>query len=246
MAPNGSGSHREYVRWRSRQIAYGRWQPWADAGPVREHVQRLRQAGASYDAIARAAGISVMTVHRLLHGCPPHGRPAPERISAAQAHRLLAVAPGRMCTGRRSAAGSRHRLRALVAIGHAPAALARQIGVPPHQVHRILGGDTRTVSPATDAAVRRVYDRLWNQLPPVRTGRERAAAAAARRRAERQGWPPPMALDDDRIDDPSYRPRARWRPATCGEATRPDRRSGHQLTGRSTGAGSGADGGTAS
>jgi hypothetical protein len=246
MAPHGSVSHREYVRWRSRQIAYGRWQPWADAGPVREHVQRLRQAGASYDAIARAAGVNAMTVHRLLHGCPPHGRPAPERIHAAQAHRLLAVAPGGMSTGRRGAAGSRHRLRALVAVGHGPVVLARQIGVPPHQVHRILGGETRTVSPATDAAVRSVYDRLWNQKPPGQTGRERAAAAAACRQAEREGWPPPMALDNDRIDDPSYRPRARWRPATCAEATRPDRRSGRPLTGRHTGAGSGADGGTAS
>jgi hypothetical protein len=209
-----SGSHREYVRWRSRQIAYGRWQPWADAGPVREHVQRLRRAGASYDAIARAAGVSVMTVHRLLHGRPSNSRPAPERIRSAQAHRLLAVAPGGMCTGRRNVAGSRCRLRALVAIGHGPAVLASQLGVPPHQVHRILGGETRTVSPATDAAVRVAYARLWNQPPDGRTGRDRATAAAARRRAEREGWPPPMALDDDRIDDPSYRPRARWRPAT--------------------------------
>jgi hypothetical protein len=246
MAPRGSGSHREYVRWRSRQIAYGRWQPWADAGPVREHVQRLRQASASYDTIARAAGVSVMTVHRLLHGCPPNGRPVPERIRVAQAHRLLAIAPARMCTGRRNASGARCRLRALVAIGHGPAVLARRIGVPLHQVRRILGGEARTVSQATDAEVRSVYDRLWNQPPHGRTGRERAAVAAARRRAEREGWPPPMALDDDRIDDPSYRPRARWRPATCADTTQLDRRSGRQRVGRRTGAGSGTDGGTAS
>jgi hypothetical protein len=212
MAAHGPGSHREYVRWRSRQIAYGRWQPWAGAGPVREHVQRLRQAGASYQAIAGAAEVSVMTVHRLLHGCPQHGRPVPERIRVAQAHQLLAVTPGRICTGRRCAAGSRHRLRALAAVGHAPAALARQLSLPPHQVQRIVRGEARTVSPATDAAIRSCYDQLWNQQPPERTGREHAAATAARRRAEREGWPPPMALDDDRIDDPTYRPRARWRP----------------------------------
>jgi len=29
----------------------------------------------------------------------------------------------------------------------------------------------------------------------------------ARRRAEGHGWPPPMGLDDNRIDDPAYRPR---------------------------------------
>ena len=29
-----------------------------------------------------------------------------------------------------------------------------------------------------------------------------------------QGWPAPMGLDDERIDDPGYRPRTRWRTAT--------------------------------
>ena len=69
---NGSGgsriAHREYTRWRAGQIAYGRWEPWADAGPVRDHVRRLRQGGASYSAIASAAGVSAMTVHHLVNG----------------------------------------------------------------------------------------------------------------------------------------------------------------------------------
>ena len=68
MPAPDSRARREYERRRSRQIAYGQWEPWADAAPVREHVLALRQAGASYEAIARAAGVATMTVHRLLHG----------------------------------------------------------------------------------------------------------------------------------------------------------------------------------
>ena len=29
-----------------------------------------------------------------------------------------------------------------------------------------------------------------------------------------QGWQAPMGLDDEKIDDPAYRPRAQWHPAT--------------------------------
>ena len=91
MAAPDSRARREYERRRSRQIAYGQWEPWADAAPVREHVLALRQAGASYEAIARAAGVATMTVHRLLHGERANGRGVPGRIRAAPAERLLAV-----------------------------------------------------------------------------------------------------------------------------------------------------------
>lgn len=99
-------------------------------------------------------------------------------------------------------------------MGHNPTYRARQIGVPPGRVWRIINGDVSTVGHEMHAAVRGLYEQMWDQGPPERTPGERAAASAARHRAAREGWPPPMALDDDRLDDPSYRPRARWRPAT--------------------------------
>ncbi len=207
-------SHREYARWRARQIAYGRWEPWADAAPVREHVGRLRRRGASYQAIAQAAGVSAMTVHRLLRGCPSKGQPVPGRIGAAQARRLLAFAAAEPRAGRRSSCGSRRRLQALVAIGHSPAALARGLDVSPQWVRRMLRGETRTVSPGMSGRVRGLYDRMWDGLPPERTRRERGLARAARHRAEAEGWPPPMGLDDDRIDDSDYRTRIAWGRAT--------------------------------
>ncbi len=221
-------SHREYVRWRARQIAYGRWEPWADAAAVRAHVRRLRTTGVSYEAIAAAAGVSPMTVHRLLHGkrCPEDrgrlGRQPLAQVSAEAAQRLLAVTPAmaEQLAARRDATGTRRRLQALTAVGHPPAALAHWLGVAPRAVARIVRGTTATVSPALHAAVCDLYDRLWDVAPPGQTLAERRAAAAARALAAGHGWPAPMGLDDNRIDDPAYRPRAHWRPAAGGEDVR--------------------------
>ena len=208
--------HRDYARWRSRQIAYGRWEPWTAAAPVREHVRQLRRIGASYQAIARAAQVSPMMISRLLHGEPYKDKPAPDRIRAAQARRLLAVTPDALngTMPRRDAIGTRRRLQALVAMGHPAVSLARQLDVTPRTTWDIIRGATVTVSPTMHAAVCDLYKRLWDLRPPERTTAERRAATAARARAVKQGWPTPMGLDDDDIDDPAYRPRTSWRPAS--------------------------------
>jgi DNA-binding CsgD family transcriptional regulator len=208
-----SAAHRHYIRRRARQIAYGRWAPWADAGPVREHVRRLRQAGASYHAIAAAAGVSPMTVYGLLNGSRHQGhRQLPDRIGAAQAQRLLAISIAG-CGPWRNACGVRRRLQALVALGHPPARLARELGISQQCVRRLLQAETRRVRLSLHTGVSELYGRLWNQMPGERTGRDRQPAETARAKAQAAGWPPPMALDDDRIDDPAYRPRIAWRRA---------------------------------
>jgi transcriptional regulator with XRE-family HTH domain len=215
------------VRRRARQIAYGRWQPWADAVIVRNHVRRLRATGASYESIVGVAGVSPMTVHRMLHG-KRHtedqgraGRQPLARVSAVAAQRLLAVTPATLeqAAVRRDATGARRRLQALIAVGHPPAALAHRLGIATRAVTRIVRGTAATVSPDLHAAVCELYDRLWDVAAPERTLTERKAAAAARALAAGHGWPTPMGLDDSRIDDPAYRPRAHWRPtAVSGDA----------------------------
>jgi AraC-like DNA-binding protein len=211
----GPRMHRDYVRSRARQIAYGRWQPWAGtADPVRQHVRRLRRAGASYRAVAGAAGVSPMTVCRLCRGDPPCGRVT--RVHAAHARRLLAVTPRalRQVSARRDATGARRRLRALTAMGHPAVSLARRLDVPPSAVRAVIGGRAATVTAAMDVAVCELYEQIWDLRPFERTAAERRATAAARARAARHGWPPPMGLDDDRIDDPGYQPRTGWHPAS--------------------------------
>jgi hypothetical protein len=211
----GPRLHREYVRRRARQIAYGRWQPWAQkADPVRDHVRRLRRGGASYRAVAQAAGVSPMTVCRLSRGDPVRSRAA--RVHAAHARRLLAVTSAAVAqtSARRDAVGTRRRLRALTAMGHPAVSLARRLDVPPSAVRAVIGGKANTVTAAMHSAVGELYEQMWDLRPYERTSAERRAAAAARSRAARHGWPPPMGLDDDRIDDPAYQPRTRWHPGS--------------------------------
>jgi hypothetical protein len=227
-APVRLRSHQQYVRWRAWQIAYEKWEPWADAAVVRGHVRRLRATGASYKSIASAAGVSAMTVHRLEHeqvrvsARRRAERQSRRRIRAVAAQRLLAVSPAMVEQGaaRRDASGVRRRLQALIALGHPAASLARRLRVEPRWVSRIVGGITATVTPRMHTAVCDLYDQLWDTWPSERTLSERKAAAAARALAASKDWPTPMGLDDDRIDDPAYRPRTQWRPATGDRGTR--------------------------
>jgi transcriptional regulator with XRE-family HTH domain len=221
MTTSGAQAHRDYARWRTRQIAYGRWKPWADAAPVREHLRQLRATGASVEAIARTAGVSPMTIYRLQRNNSSNGQPVLNRIRTAQAERLLAVTPATFRSARRDATGARRRLQALVAMGHPAVSLARHLGVPACRTWNIIRGTTATVTPEMHTAVRELFERLWDLCPPERTAAERRAVTSARARAATHGWPTPMGLDDDHIDDPAYRPRTTWRPATGTGVTTP-------------------------
>jgi hypothetical protein len=204
------------------------------AAPVRVHVQALRSGGASFRAIGRAAGVSPMTVHRLLNGERNRCRGISDRMRAAEAQRLLAVTPqiAHRAGSRRDVAGTVRRLRALTAVGYPAASLAAHLGVAPVTVRDLARGRTRTVSPPLHEAVAALYDQLWDQPPPEGTGAQRRAVTAARRRAASNGWPAPMGLDDNRIDDPGYRPRALWRPAAanCTMPARPSASRGRVQT----------------
>jgi hypothetical protein len=112
------------------------------------------------------------------------------------------------------AGGTRLRLRALAAMGHSDARIARALGESPRVVTTVMSGRARTVSRELHAGVAALYEAWWDKRPPGRTPAGRAAAAAARSRARRGRWCPGMGLDDDELDVPGYRPRCTWRPAT--------------------------------
>lgn len=173
-------------------------------------------------AIGRASGVSPTTVHRILKDDPALQRPVQRHIHTAEARQLLALTPTavQQVAARRNAVGAQRRLRALTALGHSAVSLAARLDVGPSTVRNLLRGDTKTISPALHQAVKVLYDAVWDQPPTERTGAERRVAIAARARAAQNGWPAPMGLDDDRIDDPDYRPRTRWRSATCAMQTR--------------------------
>jgi hypothetical protein len=122
---------------------------------------------------------------------------------------------------RLDAGGARLRLRALHVMGHGSARISRALGVREETIQRLVRGDTPTVGVPLRDAVADLYDAWWDKRAPERTRAERAAAARARCRASAGNWCAGAALNDDQLDVPGYRPRARYRPAT-GTGVAPD------------------------
>jgi hypothetical protein len=127
------------------------------------------------------------------------------------APRYLVLADAR---DRVDAGGTAWRLRALLAMGHDCARIARALATPPHLVRRVVNGNALTVTAGIRAAVIRLLDAWWDKTPPAGTPAQRRAAAQARRSAERNDWPAAAGLDEDDVDMPGYRPWCHYRPAT--------------------------------
>ncbi|MGH3274326.1 MAG: hypothetical protein ACRDNZ_08385 [Streptosporangiaceae bacterium] len=105
--------------------------------------------------------------------------------------------------------GARNRLTALYARGWSPATVASATGIPARacaaRVDALTGAGQDTLN-----AISAAYERLWNQPPPRRTARERAAAKVFAAHARQAGWAPPMAWDDDQLDAPGGTPAPGW------------------------------------
>lgn len=180
--------------------AQGRWEPYVDAGPAREHLLRLISQGRAQRQVAAAAGVTKSLVSRLLYG---HGRGRPlarirtqaaQAILALPADRPLATLPYRV-----PATGTVRRIQALCFLGWSMADQAAMLG-------RSAGGLRATLRFANVhrdhfRAVADLYDRLsWTPAP--------AGVIADRVRADarRRGWFSPAAWDEDMIDDPAAFP----------------------------------------
>jgi len=199
------------ARYRYRMIAYGRWEPFTDAGPAREHVRSLQAQGLGWQRIAELAGVAPPTVSSMLYGRA--GRPPTKRIRTATAEALLAFRPALddlPGTATVDAAGTRRRMRALVAGGWSGQRLAAYLDVDRAHVGRIIRGDHPRVTAATARTVRGMYDDLWDRSPPEGSQWEKVAANRSRNHARRQGWPPALAWDDQTIDNPDAEPAGGW------------------------------------
>jgi hypothetical protein len=120
--------------------------------------------------------------------------------------RLMAYGQWEVLT---DATGTRRRIQALMRCGWSLGLLSARLGQS-RQVLRAKLRDRGRVTPATAAAVRRLYDDLWDRPPPEGTRFERRAATMARRHAAERGWPPPLGWADDEIDDPEASPADGW------------------------------------
>jgi hypothetical protein len=195
-----------YYEARERAIAYGTWQPWADAGPVREHIRALRGCGIGLRRIAEAAGVDRKRLQAVLGGRPERGTGPQEKVRPALAAAVLAVEPTLELLGAKTpidATGTHRRLQALVAAGWPQARLAARLGMAPGNFSGTMTREQVTVR--TARAVRALYDVLW-AVDPREHGVDNQAYSRARNHAASNGWAPVGAWDDDLIDDPQAFP----------------------------------------
>jgi transcriptional regulator with XRE-family HTH domain len=186
-----------YGRHQARQRAYGR-PAYIDAEPARAHLRALSEAGIGWRRAAELAGLNDAVLSSILYG--RRNRAPAKRIRAATAEKILAVEISDEAMADKAvvaAIGTRRRLRALVAIGWTQSTLADRLGMTPANFGPLVHGQPK-VAVARRRQVRALYDDLWN-APPAET----AAARRTRGYAQRNGWVPPMAWDDDTIDDPA-------------------------------------------
>lgn len=190
-----------YNTRRERDIAYGRWQSgYVDAGPSRQHVLALRAAGMGRRRLAELSGVSDSVISVLINGRPERETGPSRRIAAGNARAILAVpmpdtaqlAPG----ARVDITGTTRRLRALVAIGYTQSDLAGRIGITAENSTKLFHSEGRVLA-ATALKVAKLYDRLSMTSGPSHSARDRA---------RKLGWAPPLAWDDDTIDDPTIEP----------------------------------------
>lgn len=173
------------------------------AGPVIEHVAKLRASGVGVRRICVASGVPVTTVNRLA-GFRCGKQPARVLKTTAEAVLAVGVRDSRWVDG----TGTARRMRALIAIGHSRVQLSERTGIHVSTINQWVRGERR-VTRESAARAREVYDRWWQVHP---TGR---GASHARGEARRHGWFSPLAWDDHTIDDPAAVPdtgrRKSWR-----------------------------------
>lgn len=192
-------------RWRANRVHHirqGTWHPWADTEPVRDHLKELSDYGIGWEQVVNLTRLPAATISRILY--PAGERPPLRRIRKTTADRILAVEP---CLANMAASalvdgtGTTRRLQALTALGWPMSTVGDMLPVHPHtaRLQARFGGQC-TAQFARAVIV--LYGRICMTLPP-----DTMATRRARSMARQWGWVPPLAWDDEDIDDPAVEPR---------------------------------------
>jgi hypothetical protein len=162
---------------------------------VLRHIGWLRSCGLSVATIGEAAGLSASVLPRIVY--PGHCEYTTGVHRATEA-RVLAVRPDPrilppdvMISG----VGTRRRIQAALWMGWTMDHFAAELGYTRQSIARLLRSPKvlcRTASRIAD-----IYDRLSMTPGPSDLGRRRAIG---------RGFAPPLAWDDDTIDDPAALP----------------------------------------
>lgn len=206
--PNTKGCEQE----RGQRNAHGGWQSqYIDSRPARSHITRLRLAGMGIKQIARLCGISpgavqIIADRRTGSAVKVLPSAAAKILSVAVPPALTVMPAGGQCV---SAIGTTRRLRALVAAGYTPSMLSRELGIAPTNAYALFG-HCDDVPAAIAQTVADLFDRL--EMTPGPSERARALA-------HKLGWAPPLAWDEDSIDNADTHPA----PAAAKHVSFPER-----------------------
>lgn len=180
--------HQEFTR--RRRVALG--PDWlVDTAPVAAHITTLRAAGVGYVRIAALTGLHCDTVSLI-------ARRRKLRTTADVARKILAVSVPAATEASQClvpAVGTQRRLRALTAIGYTNVFIAGRLGMNETNVSRIHRHDRVCAWLAARA------DELFRELQLIP-----GPSVRARNTARKNGWPPPLAWDEDQIDNPDATP----------------------------------------
>lgn len=177
-----------------------------DATAARNHLLRLRATGLGWWQIEARTGIHRTGLRRIAGDLP--NRPPSRRIRATAAAAILATTTDPLRPGDRGMVdptGSIRRLQALATLGWPQEWLRERLGCSGVTMGR-LRGHGQPIIAATAVKIAALYNELWDTPPVATTVREQQTITRTRRRATRQGWAPPMAWDDDTIDNPGAQP----------------------------------------
>ena len=172
----------------ARDRAHGR-RRYVPATDTRAKLQELVDAHVPVRAIARASGLSHTAVTQIIDG-------RHEQVQRQTATRIATLTPNDVydqACGNVPNVGAVRRVQALMALGWRKADLEAE-GVPSGQ---LVTRSRDLINVQGWRQVRDVYDRLSMTPGPSQTTRDRAAA---------RGYFPPLAWDDETIDDPRATP----------------------------------------
>src|SRR5574343_710808 len=187
-----------YYRASKEAIAAGTWLPAVPVETVAAHIDALCAAGCRVKWIAGQARVSVSVVSSI------RSRRRSQFVPGQVASGILSVrlvAQAAILAGHVDGTGTASRMRALACLGYSVREQARLLDGSPRTVQAWIRAETPTVDARTAERVPRLYDRL-SMTPAPTSGR----ATFVRNWAASQGWVPPLAWDDDTIDDPSAAP----------------------------------------
>lgn len=169
-------------------------------GPAQGHVRDLvTNGGLTIRGIAEAAGVAAFIISELNRGI----KKSLHRDTEAA---ILAVTPEAVLNrsnpeGFVPNIGGRRRLQALMAMGWRHQDLAPLLGL---NTSNIVHQPGEWFTKSRHDAIKELYDRLWDKRGP--------ASLVSLNRIAKAGYAPPLAWDDESIDDPKAVPATAVKP----------------------------------